>query len=381
MINETTGWASAPLLARHYADLARLLMQFVLGPRKDGPTITLDQARKIVTKVYGRESRCTYGGLALVAPAILNAAIEAEIGEPLSIAEVLAFSQILGQMTINQPVCEQGHLPARWNGPTSIVLVGTDTQCPVCKALVADPDATEFLLIWNQRRLGHAAEDLTEGVDGRMVPTTAAGILKEIVALHPQWQRPVEGITPSIEEVAMVLMFGTADGKVTALDRESRVFAALKDPASVGLDAFACNIVLRKARGAWRTARNPFVARHAETAPPRQEPDRRPVSATGNRRTQVARLLVSLFSNGDEARRFATGFTDGSDIRNHLPNGCPSPTETCGAIAEQWDQRGLIDRDLFVALIDERPKRFPDINAVALSVGITDLTQPQERRW
>lgn len=356
--NGTTGWASAPLLARHYADLPRLLVQFVRGQRKDGPAITLDQAQKIITKVYGRASRCTYGGLALVAPAILNNAIEAEIGEGLAIAEAVAFGQAIGQMTINQPVCEQGHLPARWTGPTSIALVGSDAQCPICRSLVADPEATEFLLVWNQQRLGHAAEDQVEGADGRMVPTTAAGILEEIGGtLHPLWLRPVEGTTPSIEEIAMVLLFGTGDGKVEGLKRENRVFAALKNPESVGLDAYACAIVARKARNSWKVARNPFALR--ETPVPVHAP--RPVATDTGRAVALIEFILSAFSKSELERLIRWNYPA---VIGRLPDGPCSPAEYTDAAVTELARTGQIDHVLCGLLCRERPRRKSEIEKI-----------------
>lgn len=360
-------WARSALLTRHYAGLAGLLAQFLYGPEKDGPQLTPEKAAAIITSVFGRASRCTYGGLAIVGYDVLQTAVRAETGETISVTEAIAFKDALGQLRITQPVCANGHLPARFTGPTSFLFQGTDQQCPLCRARVTDPDPTEFLLIWPERRLGHRAEKEVSGSDGRLVPTTADGILAIIGAPHAWFQKPVEGVTPSLEEIAMVLMHGMAKG-VDAIPNGMDVLEALRDPRSARLDEWRCESVLRAARHSWRAARNPFVAAPTTSAPPLGPMRTLPPAdggstLSGNRSEQLIQIMSAVFTGGiPQLQAFAeraTGIAADNIMRWNLTN-----SAAVGALVRALEQANLLGTRFFDALEAAAPHRRGDINRV-----------------
>lgn len=352
-------WQSYALLTRHYAGLPGLVARFLSGPEKDGPEITEEKAAEIIAEAYGRATRCTYAGLRRVDPGELKAQIKNIVGESVSTAEAVALAECLGKLHIMQPVCVNGHLPTRFTGPTSFAFMGTDQQCPVCRGRVADPDALEFNLIWTEGRLGHRAEKEVDGGDGRLVPTTDAGILAAIGELHPWWKKSVDGVTPAIAEIALTLRHGLANG-IAAIPNGMDVLEALRDPRTARLDEWRCESVLRKARGTWRIARNPFVVQVVLVA------QVQPTQNMGPAHDALRRLIVSLNSL-EEMRRFAKYYTQGDEIIASIKPG--SPAEVAEQIVVQWHARGLIDRRLFGTIVADRPRRKPDIDAVARLFG------------
>jgi hypothetical protein len=267
------GWEAAVLLQRHYGALPQLLVDFIRGPDQDGPVISLETAIQIVEETYGRRSRCTYAGFKIVDATTFRQQVRDATRERFSIAEARAFVSCLGGLAINQPLCANGHLPARFVGPVNFVFQGTDQQCPKCGERILDPDPTEFVLVWVEKRLGHSAEKESNGGDGRLVPNRGENLRQAIGTLHPFFVVPEGAVQPNVTEIAMVLFHGLADG-VPAIRNGIDVIAAMRDPERVGLDKWKCGNVLRKATNAakllahnpFRVAAKPSMPEHVETA-------------------------------------------------------------------------------------------------------------------
>lgn len=273
MSQVVSSWKTSALIARHYDALPLLLSRFLVGPSKDGPVVSEEAAVKIVRAVYGRASRCTYDCLNLNATSteLLRGEIAKVVGEEEcpAVAEVAAFVSYLAKLHIMQPLCERGHLPARFNGPMSFVFMGTDSQCPVdgCRARILDPRGTEFPYNWVRRILTHSAETQVDGGDGQLVPLTDEGIRQMVGTIHPWFTKPVEGTTPALVEIAAAIKHGLAKG-VAAIPSGYDVLQAMHDPQAYGIrQEWTAESIVRAARGQWANATNPFIAAQPTSSP------------------------------------------------------------------------------------------------------------------
>lgn len=366
MSYDPNGWLAAALLTRHYAGLPGVIRLFLLGPDRDGPEITEEQAAEAVTEVFGRASRCTYGGLRRVDAGELKAALKTVTGETISTAEAKSLSECLGALAITQPVCENGHLPVRFTGPTTFAFQGTDQQCPACRGRVLDPDPTEFVLVWTEGRLGHAAEREVDGGDGRLVPTRGEDLAKAVGTLHPWFEREVDGERPSNVEIAMVLFNGTPRG-VPAIANGTKVIEAMRNPAGAGLDEWTCGTVLRAARGAHRKATNPFRVVVTSDERPGMQPIEKQQTSPNALRAHID-LLLKFYSSAWDMGRIVGYHAE--DVKNVLPDRNVSPLTMAEAITRELDSRGLIDADWFNLLRRERERRVREVDAVAALFGI-----------
>ncbi|OGM00486.1 hypothetical protein A2501_00800 [Candidatus Uhrbacteria bacterium RIFOXYC12_FULL_57_11] len=359
METSPTGWETSALLRRHYAGLPNVIALFILGPEDDGPRITVEQANEIVADTFGRAARCTYGGIRRVDPGELKIAVKTQTGETISTAEAKALAECLGKLHILQPVCENGHLPVRFTGPTTFAFQGTDQQCPICRVRVIDPDPTEFVLVWMEGRLGHSAERETDGGDGRLVPNREEDLRKAIGTLHA-WFATTDGDeSASCSELAMALRQGMARG-VTAIPNGTRVIEAMRDPVSAGLDRWQCESIARAARGAHRKARNPFRVQQA--AP--QTASAKTTAPVGNGENELVLLLQAMFSPF-EIRRIIRFTKYGERLSGLMPGEGASLAHVAAAAGEILTNHGLVDSAFFNKLRMQRPRRVEEINLVA----------------
>jgi hypothetical protein len=89
------------------------------------------------------------------------------------------------------------------------------------------------------------------------------------------------------------------------------------------------------------------------------------------REDRLRRLLLHMFSV-DELRRFIRFMPGGHDLTFELPAPTASPSATAAAIVVALKDRKAIDRALFDRLVNERPRREPEIREVQ---GLFEETQ------
>lgn len=98
-------------------------------------------------------------------------------------------------------------------------------------------------------------------------------------------------------------------------------------------------------------------------------------------RKELAELLISCFSTGDELRAFVLSLPDGA----HHEERMPGPQTPRAVLAQEvveilcsWSPDERAPRALFVGLLEERPEREAEIGVIAARWGWTDLPQRPE---
>ncbi len=82
---------------------------------------------------------------------------------------------------------------------------------------------------------------------------------------------------------------------------------------------------------------------------------------------QLTELLIALFDAG-ELQRFIAFLPYGQELRAALPSGSPALNHLAFDCVQAIDKRGYLDHAFFDALVQERPRRRSDIDAVRVAV-------------